>query len=423
MPTDAELDEAGRTLLSHASYGDPDAVDRASALLREHSPIRLVEHPDYRPIWVLTRHADIRQVETNSTIWGQGGHPFLRTREEIRRIRDGEVPLVRMLIDYDGDEHRAYRGVLKKWFTPRALTRLQERIDQLATRAVDRMQAADGTFDFAQTVAAPFPLETILSMLGLPDSDYEFMLALSDQLLNSGPDSDSARRPASEFRELIETYDEYFGQIAADRRQNPTDDLSTAIATAEIDGKPMPGPDTVGYFIILAVAGHETTAATMSAGIHALATNPNQWADLLANADDHEVITNAAEEVIRWATSVKHFCRTAYESNTVAGKDFSPKDRVFMSYASANRDESVFENPNTFDIRRRNAKDNLAFGMGAHHCLGHNLARMQVRALLREVAQRVELLEAAGSPVYAKEIATSGPISVPLTARFAGTGK
>ena len=415
-PSEGDLDAAAKTLLTHECYGDPAQIDAATALLRAHAPIRRVEHPDYSPISVLSNYADIREVELNSKVWGQGGHPFLRSREEIRRIRDGEVPHVRMLIDYDSDEHRAYRGVLKTWFTPRSLTRLSDRIDELAVRAVDRLAAADGTCDFAKDVAAQFPLETILSMLGLPESDYDFMLGLSDKLLNSGPDSDSASRPASEMRDLIESYDAYFHELVEDRRANPTEDLSTVIATALIDGNPMPRPDTVGYFIILSVAGHETTAATMSAGIHALATHPEQFAELRANVEDDAFVTNAAEEILRWSTSVKHFCRTAYEPTSVSGVDFAKGSRVFMSYASANRDEAVFDEPHVFDLRRTNARDHLAFGFGPHHCLGHHLARLQVRALLSEIGRRVVSLELVGEPTFAREIATSGPTSLPVTA-------
>lgn len=404
-----DLDAAARTLLTHECYGDPVAIDAAARLLRERSPIHRVEHSDYPPLWVLTRYADIREIEAHPTVWGQGGHPFLRTHEEARRVRSGAVDRIRMLIDYDGVEHRQYRSVSQRWFTPRRLAELDERIAELARRAVDKMVAAGGRCDFAQEIAAPFPLETILSMLGLPESDFGFMLQLSQQLLNSDPDSQVVHKSEDEQRALMRTFAEYFTELTNDRRAHPTDDLASVIANAEIDGGEMPMPDAIGYYVILSVAGHETTSASMAGGVLAFCEHPDQYEHLRRHIGDEALVSTAADEIIRWVTPVKHFCRTAYEPATLAGQEFAEGDRVFMSYPSANRDERVFDDPYRFDVTRANANDHLAFGFGVHFCLGAQLARMQVRALLRELVPRVASFGLAEQPRFAKEIATSGP--------------
>ncbi len=410
--------EAGRALLTPETYGDPALVDAAARLLRNESPVQYVEHPEYRPLWVLTRYDHIREVEAHHHEWGQGGHPFLRTTENLRRVRSGAVERVRMLIDYDGDEHREYRSITQKWFTPRTLAGLQHRINELATRAVDRMEAAGENCDFADEIAAPFPLETILSILGLPDTDFPFMLQLSQKLLNSDPNSASARMSESDQAAMMRTFADYFTALTVERRARPTNDLASVIANASIQNGPMPMPDAIGYYIILSVAGHDTTSASMATGVHAFCENPDQYSLLRANVHDAAFIATAADEVIRWATAVKHFCRTAKAPYELGGHHFNVGDRVFMSYASANRDERVFADPYRFDITRENASDNLAFGFGAHYCLGAQLARMQVRALLRELATRVAMIELAGPPKFAMSIATSGATQLPVRYEF-----
>jgi cytochrome P450 len=405
---------AGRALLTPETYGDPSLADAAARLLRNESPIQYVDHPEYRPLWVLTRYEHIREVEAHHHEWSQGGHPFLRTNENLRRIRSGAVERVRMLIDYDGEEHREYRAITQKWFTPRTLAGLEARINELATRAIDKMCTAGGRCDFADDIAAPFPLETILSILGLPDSDFGFMLQLSQQLLNSDPNSESARMSEADQATMMRTFAEYFTALTLERRARPTNDLASVIANASIQHGPMPMPDAIGYYIILSVAGHDTTSATMSTGIHAFCTNPDQYELLRANVQDKAFVATAADEVIRWATAVKHFCRTAKAPYLLGNHQFNAGDRVFLSYASANRDERVFEDPHRFDITRANAGDNLAFGFGAHYCLGAQLARMQVRALLRELATRIDTIEFAGPPRFASAIATSGATRLPV---------
>ncbi len=411
---DTALDLAAKALLSPEAYDGSNTIDIAAALLREQSPIHYVEHPDYHPLFVLTRHADVMEVEKNHKDWLQGGRPFLQTKLEIERIERGEVPDVPVLIDFDGDQHRAYRGITQKWFTTRNLNRLSERITVLAKRAVDRMADLEDSCDFAQDIAMHFPFETIMSMLGLPESDYPLLLDLSRRVLGSGPEEDRLDPSSDEYGALIGELVMYFSKITEERQANPTEDIASVIANAELPGiGEMPLIDKIGYYTIFATAGHETTASSMSGGILALAQHPEQLARLKADPSPAAIRT-ATDEILRYVTPLKHFCRVAATDYQLGEHQFHKGDRVFMSYAAANYDPTVFNNPNTFDTTRPNAGTHLAFGIGVHHCLGAELARIQIRALLTELIPRLDTLTLNGTPEYIKAITVSGLKHLPI---------
>jgi cytochrome P450 len=412
--TSDQLDAAARLVLEPDSYADIQSVDDATRFLRDHSPIHFTEHPDYYPMWVVTRHAHVREVLTNSTVWASGvwgplRQMFLQTRDDLAEIEHGRGASMRMLIDYDGQEHRAYRDVTQSWFRPRALAVLNDRIAELAKRAIDKMEAAGDRCDFMKDVAVHFPLETICSILGLPEEDYPIMLKMSQRMIGVDPSVERVDRTSQEFEELIAEMVEYFSAITVDRKKHPTGDLATVIANAKIPGVgDIPFmPDMFGYFIIISVAGHETTSASMGAGIRAFCENPEQYQRLRANPS-REAIVNAADEAIRLASGVKHVCRVATEPYRLGDVDFQAGDKVFLSLQSANRDERIFEDPTAFQIARPNAAEHLGFGFGTHFCLGAQLARMQVRALFEEFTTRVRDVEVLDTPELSKSNVVSG---------------
>jgi cytochrome P450 len=286
----------------------------------------------------------------------------------------------------------------------------------LAKRSVDKMAEYGGACDFAQDIAVHFPLETILSMLGLPEEDYPMLLELSQGVtrLMPGADSRGTGMDENDRMAMMMKMMTYFSDLTADRRAQPTDDLASVIANADVPGiGEMPLGDAIGYYIILAVAGHETTSASMAGGVQALCENPDQL-QRLADDPDPGLVQTAADEIIRWVSPVKHFTRTAYTPYRLHDQEFDVGDLVYMCYPSANRDERVFEDPYQFDVGRENASQHLAFGFGAHFCLGAQLARIQIRALLTELVPRLKSIALDGPPELVPSISASGPKTMPI---------
>lgn len=415
-------EEAGRLLLEPATYTDEPLLWEACAILREQAPLSLVEHPAFQPVYVAARHADVLAISKDNKVWIQGQPQSLKSRAELAAMREMKFPPLRFLVSMDGAEHRAYRNLTASWFLPRNLARLDARLAELAQQSADELLAAGGTCDAAAVVAIPFPMRVILALLGLPEEDYALMLKLTQQMLGPADPEFAAfedATPAQTWIDSIERFYEYFLAVKADRRANPRDDLATLIATAEIPSLGMselPLAEVIGYYVVFAVAGHDTAASSIAAGIRALAEHPDQFARLQA---DPSLIPAAAEEIIRWASPARHFLRVAAEPTNVAGVAFEPGDTVFLSYPSANRDEAAFKRPELFDVGR-NPNPHLAFGHGPHHCLGAQLARMEVRALLTELVPRLGALELAGTPELAASIMAGGhkhlPISYELSA-------
>jgi cytochrome P450 len=270
------------------------------------------------------------------------------------------------------------------------------------------MAGLDGRCDFASEVAVPFPLQVILSILGLPESDYAFLLKLSQQTIAP---LDAELMDGGDTTAVFTEFFNYFGQVAEARRAHPTDDLATVIATAELPGNREFGlGEMVGYYVILAVAGHDTTSSSMASGLQALIEHPDQLARLKG---DPSLIATAADEMIRWATPVKHFTRTTAERYQMRDHQFEPGDVVFMSYSAANFDPAAIPDPYRFDVGR-SPNEHLAFGFGAHFCLGAQLARMEIRALLSELVPRLRSIELAGRPELVRGFGVGGMKRLPI---------
>jgi cytochrome P450 len=272
------------------------------------------------------------------------------------------------------------------------------------------MVAAGPECDFVQEVAVNYPLYVIMSMLGLPESDFPRMLKYTQELF--GNDDAEFQRGSSKEEQmsvLLEMF-EYFNGLTASRRADPTEDLASAIANAKIDGEALSDIDTVSYYLIIATAGHDTTSAVIAGGLHALIDNPDQRERLRANMD---FMALATEEMIRWVTPVKEFMRTAREDTTVRGVPIAAGESVLLSYASANRDEEIFDDPFRFDIGRDPNKHN-AFGYGVHFCLGAALARMEVSSFFSELVPRLESIELTGQPEHIATIFVGGLKHLPI---------
>jgi len=296
------------------------------------------------------------------------------------------------------------------WFRPKAMRALKVRVDELAKRFVDNMMESGNECDFVQEVAVNYPLYVIMSLLGLPESDFPRLLKYTQELF--GNDDAELQRGTSKEEQMTALLDmfQYFTALTASRRADPTEDLASAIANAKIDGEPLSDIDTVSYYVIIATAGHDTTSAVISGGLQALIEHPDQLARL---RDNPTLMPLATEEMIRWVTPVKEFMRTAREDTTVRGVPIKAGESVLLSYASSNRDEEVFDDPFQFDVGRDPNRHN-AFGYGVHFCLGAALARMEVNSFFSELVPRLKSIELTGDPSHIATIFVGGLKHLPI---------
>ncbi|KZS82190.1 cytochrome [Mycobacterium kansasii] len=383
------VDEAAKLLADPLAYTDEPRLHTALTHLRASAPVSWVEVPDYRPFWAVTKHADIMDIERDNLLFTNWPRPVLATvaGDELQAAAG-----VRTLIHLDDPQHRVFRAIGAAWFRPKAMRAMKVRIDELAKSYLDRMTAVGPECDFVQQVAVNYPLYVIMSLLGLPEADFGRMLTLTQELF--GSDDSEYQRGTSDEDQLPALLDmfEYFNAVTAARRKHPTEDLASAIANARIDGEPLSDIETVSYYLIVATAGHDTTSATISGGLQALIENPDQLQRL---RDDLGLMPLATEEMVRWVTPVKHFMRTAAADTVVRGTPIAAGESVLLSYASANRDEDVFEEPFRFDVGREPNK-HLAFGYGVHFCMGAALARMEVSSFFSELLPRMKSIELCG---------------------------
>lgn len=407
LPVTTAVENLGSIFADPAAYADPIGWHAAAKQIRDQSPILKVALEGYEEFWAITKHADVMEIERNPEIFTNGAVPVLAL---LADVAGSEAP-VKTLIQMDGAQHRSHRGIVNEWFKPRNVKAMQSRIDELATHYVDQMASLGGQCDFVNDVALHFPLKVILSILGLPEEDYARMLKLTQELFGA-EDPDIARmgEDQSILNVLLDLVS-YFTDLAAERRIHPTDDLSSVIANAQIDDQPLTDMDMLGHYVIIATAGHDTTSNAIAGGLVALLEYRDQLELLQAQP---ELIDRAADEFIRFVSPVKHFMRTCQAPFTLRDVTFQPGDSLYLSYASANRDDEVFPDPMRLDVLRENAASHLAFGFGQHFCLGAHLARMEIRALFRELLGRLDHIELVSEPTWIRSYFVQGPKSIPI---------
>ena len=409
------MDPAAKVLADPKAYSDEKRLLEALAHLRAHAPVSWVDVPPYAPFWAITKHADIMDIERDNELFTNDPRPFLEIAEfdeKQRAEREAGIGL-RTLIHTDDPHHRDLRKVGADWFKPSALRTLQTRCDELSKIWVGKMATMGPELDFAQDIAVNYPLYLILTLLGMPESDFGFMLKLTQELFGSN-DEEMAREGSADASEafmaaIMEMF-AYFTKLTASRREHPTDDLASAIANAKINGEPLTDMDTLSYYAIVASAGHDTTSAGLAGGMLALLQNPDQLARLKA---DPSLMGTAVEEIIRWVVPVKEFMRTAQADTEIRGVPIKKGDAVLLSYVSANRDEEVFANADKFDVGRDPNK-HLSFGYGVHFCLGASLARMEINSFFSELIPRIESIELDGDPELISTLFVGGLKRLPI---------
>jgi cytochrome P450 len=414
-------EELARTIIDPKAYSEREIVDAAFARLRAEQPLDKTAMDDIEPFWVVSRHADIKEIERQPDFFHNGDKStFLTNREGNERVKmltGGEPNLIRSLVSVDGKEHKDLRGIVFPHVTPRAIKPLEDQIRGIAREFVDHMLSFDGEVDFAQDVAFLYPLRVIMQVLGVPQEDEPFMLKLTQELFNNAdPELNRARAelsPEEMLKSLWETtmeLENYFKAVTEKFRANPTTHINSLIANAKIDGEYLNHRQMMGYYIIAATAGHDTTSNTTAGAMWALADRPHL---LKAMQDNPERINAFVEESIRWEVPVKHFMRSAVGDCVVGGQQIKAGDWLMLSYQSANRDETVWADPFEFRIDR-DQNPQIAFGYGVHVCLGQHLARMEMRILWEELFKRLKSVEMNGKGERTISNFVCGPKHVPI---------
>jgi cytochrome P450 len=369
--------------------------------LREESPFhffeeRMVENspippgPGYR---ALVRHDDIWHVSRNANLFKSGAGSNI-----------GDLPVeinefFGSMINMDDPKHFRLRSIVSKGFTPKEITALEESVRVRSASVIDRMfeRFPERECDFVREVAALMPLQIICDMMGIPESDEEMIFNWTNTILGVGDPE-----YVGTFDDLVRVGGEIFSYALAlgeERLKNPGDDIASIMMNAVVDGERLTAQEFGSFFILLVVAGNETTRTAIGHGMRELTIHRDQR-ELWFN--DFETHTKTAvEEIVRYATPVIHFRRTATEDTEINGQPIKEGEKVVMFYQSGNRDESVFTNPNDFDIRRSAQPAQVGFGAGGpHFCLGANLARREIAVMFDEIRRRVPTLEITSEPDY-----------------------
>lgn len=336
--------------------------------------------------WVVTRHADVREVSRDSVLyssWRNGA--LVRLNDDVDEQAFEMQRLI--MLNKDAPEHTKLRKLVARAFTPRAVENLRAALTERAQRIV-AAASAEGSGDFVTEIAAELPLQAIAELIGVPQEDRGKLFDWSNDMIG-GDDPEYDVDPLDAVAQLIG----YAYGMADERRRCPADDIVTTLVQADVDGDELTSEEFGFFVLLLAVAGNETTRNAITHGMLAFLDHPEQW-DLFRR----ERPTTAADEIVRWATPVTAFQRTATADTTLGGSNIREGDRVLMFYASANFDEEVFENPTAFDITR-NPNPHLGFGgSGAHFCLGANLARMEIDLIFGAIADQMPDITKLGDP-------------------------
>ncbi|HEX2212428.1 MAG TPA: cytochrome P450 [Mycobacterium sp.] len=363
------------------------------AELRKSEPIHWVDVPrgtggfGDKGYWLVTKHSDVKEVSKRNDIFGSSPDGAIPVWPQDM-TRDAIDLQKAVLLNMDAPQHTRLRKIISRGFTPRAVGRLE---DELRARAqkIAETAAAEGSGDFVEQVSCELPLQAIAELLGVPQDDRDKIFRWSNEM-TAGEDPEYADvDPAQSSMELIM----YAMKMADERSKNPTDDIVTTLIEADIEGEKL-SDDEFGFFVVmLAVAGNETTRNSITHGMIAFSQHPDQW-----ELYKKERPETAADEIVRWATPVSAFQRTALEDVELGGVQIKKGQRVVMSYRSANFDDEVFEDPQSFNIMR-NPNPHVGFGgTGAHYCIGANLAKMTINLIFNAIADHMPDLKPIGDP-------------------------
>lgn len=392
-----------------------DEREGAFATLRAERPVAWMkefENPLFPPgpgYWSLTKHEDIQIASRNPDVFCSG--------KGAVTIADMPAPFLEYfgsLINMDDPKHKRLRGLVSAGFTARQLGKAEDQVRHAAVRVVERIRDK-GRGDFVADVAAPFPIQVICDIVGIPESQHDFVLRMTNIILG-GSDPEYIPKEKNIATEILgagAALVELMKDLRKHRLAKPTDDLTSVLTHAEIDGSRLTDQELGSFFVLLATAGNETTRTALSHAVLALGQHPDQrdiWA-----ADYDGVAATAVEEIVRWATPVIMMRRTATRDTELRGQPIKAGDKLILWYCSGNRDEDVFPDPFKFDVRR-SPNYHVGFGgPGPHYCLGANLAKREIHIMMREVFRLLPGLELDGEPEYLLSLFINGIKHLPVT--------
>ena len=376
--------------------------------LRAEEPVAYFAPSGYEPFWAITKHADILEISKQPLRFSSARGITLMPAGVV-------MPPSEMVVMLDPPRHGPVRRVANGRFTPRAVRGQRADIERIAIEILDDAplgRNASGELDFVERIAAPFPLGVIAWVLGVPSGDWELLFRWTNEVI--GKDDPEYRRPgespgATSKRARGELH-AYFRQLIDERRTDPQDDLVSELIRGEVEGAPLTEVQLVSYCELLVEAGNETTRNAISGGLLAFSEHRSEWEKL---RDRPELLPDAVEEILRWASPISHFTRTATEDCEVRGVQIRAGEQLALYFASANRDEDVFEDPFAFRVDRR-PNPHLAFGFGEHFCMGAHVARVEIETIFRHLLARLESFEVVGPVERLRSIVNGSIKRLPL---------
>jgi cytochrome P450 len=391
--------------IDHLSIGDAEFWQRPleqrmagfARLREEHGPFIPVELPDVFgdpiPFHAVVGHAEVVEISRQPQVFCSGKGSI-----SIQDMPAEALEFFGSFITMDDPRHARLRAIVGRSFTPRRLEQVVESVDSICAELIDGI-CEKGEVDLVTEISAPFPLLVICDMMGIPRSEFRIVLDATNIILGAGdPEVLGGREPMGALFEAGMTLTGLMTELAEKRRSDPTDDLTSALVHANVDGESLTNEELGPFFILLAVAGNDTTRTATSLGMHFLGDHPDErrlWQD-----DLERVTPTAVEEIVRYASPVTFMRRTATQRATIAGQTFDHGDKVVLFYGAANRDPKVFDHPDTFDVRR---DPNLHVGFGGpgpHFCLGAHLARRELSIVFRQLLTRLPDIEPSGPPDF-----------------------
>jgi cholest-4-en-3-one 26-monooxygenase len=385
--------------LSDVNLTDLDTFEKGTPhdqfrLLRREAPVFWHEETDGgKGFWAITKYDDLKWISKSPHLFSSARQGTLRqdpTPESLPLLQ-------KIILNMDPPKHRQYRALVNKAFTPRMVNGMLPRVRDCVKRIVNGV-IEKGECDFVEEVAAILPMEVICDMMGVPNEDRRHVYQLGNSMVGfDDPELQEdgvPRKPTGSAQEGFAEMFVYANHLLEKAKNHPSDDLATALVNAEIDGERLSDEDFRFFFLVLLIAGNETTRTVTTNGMIALLENPDQ---LDAVKSDLSLVNSTVEEVLRYNPAVHAFRREVTEELEIRGQKVAPDDKLMLWYSSANRDEDAFDEPDKFDVRRH-PNDHLAFGVGEHFCLGANLARMELREIFRGVLSRIGDMEMTAAP-------------------------